>query len=178
MKIEENSEEKALKNLLNDAENSFKVPDGYFEMLPSKIMDKIDSQPDFNKSTEVNPFSVPEGYFEKLPIQIADRISTSAKPSIPSFIANLKRPRFAIPIGFASLVLIALVVLFSQKKLSVQPEKEISYDELENSSYFDSFDEDLLLGMVPIQNTEAADDSLEQYLLDNNIEISQIENEL
>ncbi len=178
MNSEENSEEKALKNLLNGAENSFKVPDGYFEMLSSKIMDKIDSQPDFNKSSEVNPFSVPEGYFEKLPIQIGDRISTSAKHSFPSFIANLKRPRFAIPIGFASLVLIALVVLFSQKKLSVQHEKEISYDELENSSYFDSFDEDLLLGMVPTQNTEAADDSLEQYLLDNNIEISQIENEL
>lgn len=178
MKTEENSDEKALKNLLNGKENSFIVPNGYFEELPSKILDRIDALPDFNTSSEINPFAVPEDYFEKLPHIISDRISATRKSAFPSFLVNLKLPRFSIPIGIASIIIIAIVVLFSQKKITVQPEKEISCDDLKNSSYFESFDEDLLVGMIPAQDIEAADDSLEQYLIDNNIEISQIETAL
>ena len=66
MKKDINKEEEKLRKALK-GNDSFIVPPAYFEELSGKIMDQINTLPDFSKNAQINPFTVPDGYFENLP---------------------------------------------------------------------------------------------------------------
>lgn len=177
MKDFKDIEEEKLRELLKGIDNSFTVPPGYFEKLPDNIMDKINSLPDFEKKAVNNPFIVPDGYFENLPSEISVKI-TSQKSILYTWLNNLQRPRIAIPIAFATIILLAGLFFYQQSTYTKSTQQEITADEISNSTYMFSIDEDLFVDVLSNQNDNVSDESLEQYLIDNNIDLSQIENKL
>ena len=83
MKNEEFSDEKLNELLKNSTSSqSFNVPEGYFEELPEKVMNSINTLPDFDKQSVVQPFEVPSNYFEELPFVINDRILSARKDRV------------------------------------------------------------------------------------------------
>lgn len=155
----------------------FNVPSGYFEELPEKIMIQIDGLPDFEKTSVINPFAVPEGYFENLPSTLAGKIATR-KSKLESWLSSLQRPRIAIPIAFATVFILAGLFFYKQQCIITPLIQELSADDLRNSSYIQSIDEELFVDVLASQIDLNMDESFEQYLIDNNIELTQLENKL
>jgi hypothetical protein len=177
MKQYDDKDEEKLRALTGENKNSFSVPSGYFEKLSSEVADKINALPDFEKTSVTNPFTVPEGYFEKLHVSVSERIS---KPKSPFFtwLNGLQRPRIAIPIAFATIIILAGLYFYKQNNISRQPEKEFCAEDLSNSSYMQSIDETVFVDVLSEMQNDEQTDSLEQYLIDNNIDLSLIENNL
>jgi hypothetical protein len=177
MKDHLNNEEEKLKAALKGSENPFIVPSGYFEELPGKIVDQVSTLPDFEKTAVVNPFEVPADYFDNLNLAISAKIAIQkSKPF--SWLSNLQRPRIAIPIAFATIAILAGLFFFKQRVNNYQPQEEITADDLRNSYFLETIDEGLIVEILDKQKVDTTYDSYEQYLIDNNIEISQIENAL
>lgn len=172
-----NSEEEKLKSLLGKNENYFQVPPGYFGKLPEEVMDKINLIPDFGKTAVDSPFSVPDGYFEKLPGKISDRIVINRTGS-HGWLASLLRPKIAIPAVFAVVLLIAGIYFYSIKSVTYKSSSEISANDIENSGYIFRMDEELFVDALEDGSGNSKDESFEEYLIDNNIDLSQIENRL
>lgn len=174
MKKQENIAENQLKAMAGN-QSPFSVPDNYFENLPGIMSAKIQALPDFDKTAVINPFSVPDGYFEKLPEMVSSKI-TSRKKSI--FI-SLWRPRFTIPVAIAMLLIAAGLFYFSKMQPTENNQQRLTADELNNSTYLFSIDEDVIIDVLANQKVVSKnDDVFEQYLIDNNIEISQLEQAL
>ena len=61
--------------------DSFQVPDGYFDALPDKVMQRIEAEEKVAQVLEKyragNSFSAPAGYFATLPDQVMDRVRAS-----------------------------------------------------------------------------------------------------
>lgn len=177
MKNYSNKEEQILRSALTGNEKPFHVPSGYFEELPDKIMDQINALPDFNKNSTVNPFNVPAGYFENLSSAITE-IIVKHKSRSESWLDRLFRPRIAIPIAFAAIVLLTGLYFYKQKSLIIQPVQQLTADDLRNSNYLLTMDEYLFIDELADHKEVLTDKSIEQYLIDNNIELSQLENKL
>jgi len=176
MKKDINKEEEKIRAALK-GKDFFTVPSGYFEELPGKISDQIKALPDFDKSAEANPFEVPADYFEKLPNEISGKI-VSRKSKLETWLANIQRPRIAIPIAFATIIFLAGLFFLKQKTI-VQPEaQELTIDDIKNSNYLLGIDEEIFVDVFAGQTDATSDESLEQYLIDNNIDLTQIENKL
>lgn len=176
MKKEINNEEERLRAALN-GKSPFNVPSGYFEELQGKIMNQINELPDFDKTALVNPFVVPDGYFENLPSAIAGKI-VERKSKLETWLSGIQRPRIAIPIAFATIIMLTGIYFYKQKNIVVLPIQEFTFDDFENSTYIQSIDEELFVDVIAGQKDIITDESIEQYLLDNNIELTQIENKL
>ncbi len=177
MKNYSNKEEEFLRSALTGNEKPFHVPNGYFEELPSNIMDQINALPDLNNTSTVNPFNIPEGYFENLPSSITE-IIVKHKSRTESWFERLFRPRIAIPIAFATIFFLAGLYFYKQKSIVIPPVQQLSADDLRNTNYLLTMDEYLFVDVLAGQKEVLSDKSIEQYLIDNNIELSQLENKL
>ncbi|MBL0103805.1 MAG: hypothetical protein IPP51_08655 [Bacteroidetes bacterium] len=174
-----------LRKLLEKSDSSapFRVPDNYFEAFPGQ-MDKIISQlPDFEKSPAVNPFSVPDGYFEQLPLQINEAILASDKKtrSWKEILIAALRPSISIPsVLTVSLAITAFFFFTKIHRIDVPAYSEISNEEFNSSTIALEVDESTLIQVLTDENIETSsiEDSYEEYLLDNNIDITQLEKKL
>jgi hypothetical protein len=159
-------------------ENPFTVPDGYFDSLSGSIQQQIQSLPDFEKTAAKEQFKVPEGYFDSLPTIIQQRIIEERKKrfSWGEIVDGIFfRPKFALVLASVA-ILIVFSLKYFNRPISVQPElAEVSLTDLSNSLYLADIDETLLADAVAMQ-TSAADENetLKEYLIDNNIDINQI----
>jgi hypothetical protein len=161
-------------------ENSFVVPDDYFDSLSRSVQQEIQSLPDFEKTATKNHFRVPEGYFDSLPTIIQQRIidEKSKRVSLREVVASIfTRPKYAL--AFASVaILIIFSVQYFTRPINVQPAStEISYSELSNSTYLSEIDESILTDALAMQSSvtlEQKDESLADYLIENHIDISQL----
>ena len=176
MKKDINKEEEKLRNILK-GNNPFNVPPAYFEDLPGKMMEQINTLPDFNKHSIINPFNVPDGYFENLPSIVSENILIR-KSKLELWLSSIQRPRIAIPIAFATIIILAGLFFYKQSSVSNLPVQELTAEDLSNSSYIQSIDEDFFVDVLAGQTIDNSNESIEQYLIDNNIEINQIENKL
>lgn len=175
MKEVENNEDNFSR--LNAGKESFKVPEGFFEELPGKIMDKIRLLEGTETSTS-NPFLTPEGYFDSLPVAISDRLTTKKHSSLSSSLSwgrFFKRPVVLIPLVCA--ILAAGIYLMSRPG-ETNKLQEITYEDLQNSTWLQSIDEEMLEDVLASESAPETTDSLTQYILDNNIELSDLENAL
>ena len=177
MKKDLNKEEEQLRVAIKGNENFFTVPSGYFDELSEKVFAQIEALPDFDKSSPANPFEVPNNYFENLPSIVSERI-VKRKSRLEIWLSEIQRPRIAIPIAFATLIILAGIFFMKQKSIVNHQSQEISVEDLRNSTYIQAIDEDLFVDVLASQKEITSDDSLEQYLIDNNIELTQIENNL
>lgn len=161
---------------------AFKVPDGYFDALESDIFLKIEAVSNLENEVGLNHFTIPENYFEGLPVQIQEKINgNSSKHYWKDWIAILLRPQ--VSLAFASLLVLLWFAFKLQDKKAIEiPELIITVDEFSDSEYLQDYDEstiiDLLATQQEINPSNSIPDSYIQYLLDNNIDISQIENSL
>lgn len=176
MKKDINKEEEKLRKALKGNE-PFNVPPAYFDELPGKIMDQINTLPDFSKNAQINPFIVPDGYFENLPSIVSENILVQ-KSKLELWLSSIQRPRIAIPIAFATIILLVGLFFYKQSSVSIVPVQELTAEDLSNSNFIQSIDEDYIVDIIANQTTDNSDESIEQYLIDNNIELTQIENKL
>jgi hypothetical protein len=116
-----------------------------------------------------NPFEVPETYFEKLHASVHDKIIRKKSPSWK----KIFRPAFAIP----ALILVAALIFFFQK-FSEKNIVELCADDLKNSSFLMNVEEYILMDYIAAQEENHSDYNIKQYLIENNIDITEIENEL
>ncbi len=171
------NKEEELRSVLEGNEKPFNIPSGYFEELPAKIMDQINAFPEYDNTSSVNPFNVPAGYFENLPSSLAE-IIVNRKSRLESWLDRLLRPRIAIPIAFATIFFLAGLYFYKQKSIVIPPVQQLSADDLRNTNYLLTMDEYLFVDVLAGQKEVLSDKSIEQYLIDNNIELSQLENKL
>ena len=178
MKNEEFSDEK-LKDLLKNSSSSqsFNVPDGYFTELPEKVMNSINSLPDFEKQSVVQPFEVPANYFEGLPSIINDKIISGNEKSISiwKWIFNPARTVIAA----LSITLIAGSYFYFNRTQSIEINNTTcTVEEISESPYLQSLSDNDLIDFLAAQQDENTIDEYDQYLLDNDIDISQLEKSL
>ena len=158
----------------------FQVPNDYFNELSQNISCQIGILPDFEYSPlplEVtNAFSVPANYFNELPALITDRISeTNSEKSLLKVIFN---PRVLVPALLAAAMFIGGFFYFSRNQTFTINEQSCSIDELNNSQYLQSINQTDLIDFLSDQSTDKETDAFDQYLLDNDVDISQLEKNL
>jgi hypothetical protein len=161
-------------------ENPFKVPDDYFDSLSRSIQQQIQSLPDYEKTAAKNAFKVPEGYFDSLPTIIQQRIIDEKSKRVnwgEMIDAIFFKPKFVLALASVALLVVFSVKYFN-RPISVQPAvAEVSYSELSNSIYLAEIDESILADALAVQTNsddEQNDVSLENYLIENNIDITQL----
>ncbi len=162
--------------------DSFKVPDGYFDTLETQIIAKIELISQLEKTATKDQFSVPANYFEELPAAIQQRISFPEKKyKLKEWMTILLRPQ--ISLAFASLIILLWFALKTREtKIIESPASVITLEDLGNSEYLHELDEYTLIEMLATQqeigSANITTDPYVEYLLDHNIEISQIETNL
>jgi hypothetical protein len=162
-------------------ENPFLVPENYFDSLPGNIMKKIDALPDIDRMKKENPFLVPDGYFESLASTVQRRIADEKKKNIlEEWISVLLRPKYSLSFA-AAIVILILGIKYFTKSPDSEPRGVLSYTEVRNSDYMADLDESTLVDILEQENKDEninEDSGLEQYLMDNDIDVYQIENRL
>ena len=164
------------------AGNPFKVPEGYFDSLYASVMDQVSSLPDFENVQEKNPFRVPEGYFESLPVEIQQRIADRGikERTLAGWIMQVfTRPAAKYALAFASL---ALFIVFSTKYFTRTVKVNYAEEQLPDTEQLDIFylqqlDESTLADVYAEESSvasQAQDKSIENYLLDNDIDLNLI----
>lgn len=165
-------------------ENPFKVPVDYFDSLSDNILQKINAIPDLERMKRENPFSVPDGYFDTLPAKIQQRIIDRKKKISFSaeWISIIFRPKLALAIASVIILLVFGIKFLMKTGSTESSDNFLSCEEVKNSSYFNDMDESILVDILENEQTKnpgvKEDNSMEQYLLDNDIDISQLENRL
>ena len=151
--------------------NPFTVPPGYFESAESSILAETTAPSSLARET---PFRVPEGYFDRFPSLVRENL-TRRKRSMP----HLLRPAFALAVAAAFTGILLLTKPVSRTVPGEQP--ALSYEELDASGYLGDVDETALIEALEAGDVKAAagnDADIENYLIDNHVELDQITNEL
>jgi len=166
----------------NGGHEGFSVPDSYFDMLETDIISKIEVISSLENSGARSHFNVPADYFEGLPMIINEKILASKQKSkLIDLLSVFSRPQLAI--SFASL---AILIWFSistrmPERLALN-DARYSIEQLNESEYLEYIDEytiiELLASQPEVQSSALSNDPYVQYLLDHDIDISQIENSL
>jgi len=160
-------------------ENPFIVPDDYFDSLSRSIQQQVQSLPDFEKTAAKEHFKVPEGYFDSLPTIIQQRILDEKKKRISwgEIVDGIFfRPKYALALASVA-ILIVFCIKYFNRPISVQPAlAEISASDIDNSTYLADMDESLLADAVAVQTASGGekDASVEDYLIENNIDVNQL----
>jgi hypothetical protein len=145
--------------------NSFKVPDGYFNALSGNIMDRIAKEETSKLPSE--GFKVPEGYFETLNAKLLVQLENAPLETKVIELKSYKKHYFAAA-SVAAVVLLFILVQFNSGKT-------ISYSDLANSDieqYFEFNDLELssydLAEILPLQDLDP-NDMVESRLDNENI---------
>ncbi|MCK0145690.1 hypothetical protein MWU78_08550 [Arenibacter sp. F26102] len=145
--------------------NSFKVPEGYFDSLSANIMDKISKEEASMSPNE--GFKVPEGYFDDLNTKILQKLENSSVETKVIPLKSYKKHFYAVA-SVAAVLLLFIVIQFNS-------DKTLSYSDLANSEieqYFEFNDLELssydLAEILPINDMDL-NDILENRLDNDNI---------
>ena len=184
--MENDKIDEKLRKLLENSSGSepFRVPDGYFERFPDQIQSMVQNLPDFETVSPVQPFSVPDGYFEKLPQEINNIILSEEKRkfSWKSLLQNILRPVTLVPAFLLVLVVLSSYLFFTRTTvIDLTAHAQNESDELNPAMVIQQLDESTLIQVLAEENdneSSATEQSYEDYLIDNDIDISQIEKKL
>jgi hypothetical protein len=163
-----------------DADSAlFSVPEDYFKNLHATILLKTQTLTELERRKAEDPFGVPANYLESLPSKVHERIrSGDGKPVRNEWVTALLRPQISL-----SLLSFLLMIFFAASTFRTQvievPSGSLAEPETENSYELMLLDEDILIEeFVAMDNFEAGEnlsDPYVQFLIENNIELSQIE---
>jgi len=161
------------------SKDSFALPDGYFSNLQNQISTKIELISKLESQTGDSHFNVPENYFEDLSNQISQGISKPVKNNIwKKWLTILLKPQ--VSLAFASLLLLLWFSIKTREPKTFEiPSSNITLQDLLDSEYIQYLDEynliEVLATQEDIPSGESNTDTYIQYLIDNNIDISQLE---
>lgn len=156
----------------------FQVPNDYFNQLSQDISSQVSELPDFENPplSVAKTFSIPANYFNELPAQITERISeTNFEKSLLKVIFS---PRVLAPVLLAAAMFIGGFFYFNRNQTFIINEQSCSIDELNNSQYLQSINQTDLIDFLSDQSPDKETDAFDQYLLDNNVDVSQLEKHL
>jgi hypothetical protein len=142
--------------------------------------------PGLNRAGKNRVFLVPDGYFEKLPIYISDRISQQKPVSFIDLIVGYLQ---SIPKSIAIITVLVFLISSISIYLTIKDkgqqtlEEPFQFTEFIDSGYLDELDGLFIINNLPENsiadnNNIGYDPSLEQYLIENKIELNQLINEL
>ena len=171
-------------------QNPFVVPGNYFEQLPSLIQNKIKQEevfaPILSEIKKENPFQVPQNYFHSLPTIIQERI-TNEKESWWTQYLNLLRqvflnPRLTLALGIVVILVTVGVNKFYDSPVSPARMEPLTYEDVSNSHYLNEIDEETLIETINSQEVSSSENNnqtsdIENYLIDNNVDVALITNE-
>ena len=159
-------------------ENPFEVPANYFDDLTLMIERRI-AATELTVIPKENPFEVPAGYFERLNADITDNVIASKKQKSFAWKALFSRPKLAV--SFATLAL-AVVFVFKFSTFNKIDKYSFSEQEISNSHFINDIDEGTIIETLYSETKPNAaiqkQSEIENYLLDNNIDESQISGQL
>jgi len=160
-------------------ENPFTVPANYFEVLPEMIAMNI-AATRLEGIPNENPFTVPANYFERLNSEIQDKVIASKKKEGFDLIGLLWKPKFSLSL---ITVAVALVIIFKfTANHNVNNDKfAFSMKEVVNSGELNDIDESTIIETLSANNktiSSPKQGEIEKYLLDNNVDESQITGQL
>ncbi|MEO8148466.1 MAG: hypothetical protein ABI723_12550 [Bacteroidia bacterium] len=135
-----------------------------------------------------NPFEVPDGFFDSFSSKIQDKIAAEKKQSVWSLIyQNITRPKVAIPVlASVCIIVVGIKFLYTPGSINRNDEVAITYNDLSQSAYLDDIDESVLTDALNQTTSTVNSDSktesdsyrIENYLIENNIDVTDLENEL
>lgn len=147
-----------------------------------------ENDPSFGFQKDLNPgkrnvFTTPVNYFDKLPLEVADKIHSERND------AGLYRSSVPKLIGFATLIAIVIaggVLLYNGSNSKKISESVLTYDDLINLEMVTEIDESMIFeaytessNLSGNQNQQSVETTeLEDYLIENNTDITLIINEL
>lgn len=130
-----------------------------------------------------NPFLVPDGYFDRFPLKIAERIAEENQSKVIRF-APLIKPAPLLAIA-ATLITIAVVSykifnkptdVFEQDEISNYVYQEGIIDELSDEEILDY--SDFANADSTIHKSDSETTQIQNYLLDEDVDINDIINEM
>jgi len=167
----------------------FKANEDYFESFTAKLQNEIEDYeeikneaPTLANISKYNPFEVPKDYFEYFPTIIQQRvIITRQTTSVLEWLLLLIKPRFVVP--FLATVFIATSGINFMNKNAVAPKIEVA-EEMTTEEQLYNIDEGTILETLYASedaendNASTDDGSIKNYLMDNNIDESNFNNQL
>lgn len=157
--------------------NPFAVNDLYFEDFNKRLNERILEMeelktiaPTLISMPVYNPFKTPEGYFDELPAIIQTNIPVESPSfSFKEWLFLLIKPNFALPVLITIFISIA-GIHFVNKQVTIRDNYMASDISDEEQLY--PIDEATLVDLLSNTNTvdEKAEEPIENYLLDNNID--------
>ena len=164
----------------------FNTGSDYFENFVSKINDRVDGYeeiktiaPFLSNIPKYNPFEVPLGYFDELPATVQQRCTENkVSTSILEWLSLLIKPRFAVPVLATLFIAVAGIDFMNKSAVSYEPAIAEEYT-VEEQLY--TIDEATIIEtLIADAGTDpsADDNSIEDYLIDNDIDESNLNNEL
>lgn len=170
--------------------NPFKANEDYFENFADRLQNRIElleeiteEAPILSNIPKYNPFVVPTGYFDELPTIIQERcIQNRPARTIIEWLMLLIKPRFVFPT--LAVIIIAFVTFHYLNTSKIIPVNEVAEvltieDQLQNideSTIIDALSADASIGSETPDDSEQED--IVNYLLDNNVDETNLNNEL
>ena len=180
--MKEHNEEK--KSLLDSMEKNlsggFAVPENYFEMMSASIENKVRSITNLVSVPKENVFKVTEEYFSELENAIRENIS-SERISVQKEVEQwYRRPKLVL--AYASVLIFVLVTstyFMTSNIHQTVSDKDISFNDIYSSDYVNELDENSLVALLEESSAPAQSSTqLEDYMIDNNVDISTLTDEL
>src|ERR1035437_3379603 len=168
--------------------NPFKADEDYFDLFSSEIKNRITDfeeikteAPILSNTSKYNTFEIPANYFDELPTRIQEVvINKTSTTSFLEWLILLVKPNFAIPV-LATLCIAFAGINFIEK----QGERNTNETEFQISDeQLYSIDESTIIetitsaSTVDNEKTIEKNNSIENYLIDNNVEEFSLKSEL
>jgi disulfide oxidoreductase YuzD len=183
----EDLEDKASDLNRSGSDNTLGPGNDYFENFQNKIMSRVEEYEELNIQAPIlsnipkyNPFDVPVGYFDELPTLIQQKcINRPAKFEWREWLAAIIKPNFAIPV--LSVLLIASAAIYYTEKNEKQIEKPVA-EEINIDEQLQNIDESTIIDALAETNNESINENdnekIMNYLLENNVDETNLNNEL
>jgi hypothetical protein len=178
------------KNLrgLTGSNSPFRANEDYFENFTSKLQNRIvefeelkDLAPVLGNIPKYNPFEAPVGYFDELPSLVQERCVAQAQKA-PAFawLQVLFRSRIVVP---TFLLIIAALVGIRYLSHNVTQPSEMAEEVSSFEDQLQNIDEATIVEALTAdaslrEETSAEDEKIMDYLLDNNLDETNPDNEL
>jgi hypothetical protein len=167
--------------------NPFKADTDYFENFESRLKQNIDGLDEIKTEApylynipKYNPFEVPAHYFDEVPTIIQQRcIESKPAISIIDWLLLLIKPRFAVPV--LATIFIAISGIHFMEKNADLPKTETA-EEISVEEQLYNIDESTIVEALTTEPADLkqnnANENIENYLIDNDIDETNLENEL
>lgn len=166
--------------------NPFRTEADYFDNFADKLMSKVEEHAELSFEAPVlssipkyNPFTLPKDYFEDLPSSVQQRTASGSHSSWLDWLKMAIRPNFAVPV--ACVIIIAFTGIHYLNN-SQAPKNEIAR-EINIDEQLQDIDETTLADALSASGTTETEvnpenENIKQYLIDNNIDETNLTYEL